>query len=288
MEVVRDGSAGGEDQLVLSGGAFVGTRAEPTFWGVSSTKGKVANFDVGDLEGIPISTVSTRGCPTGVAVDEAGRVYVSDVEHGAILRLETVTGRFVPIVQDYEGKPLLGPSSIAFSGDGTMYFTDSGPFGESSLEDPCGSVFSITKDENGQILKPLASGILAHPCGICVSPLNDGVIYVAETLKNRILRFKKRPHGAYVTSVLHQFSGALGPSAIACDSTTGHLYVARFDFDGSKGLVSVIDPMGTGGGHVRDFEIPGGSEITGVCIQEETRQLLVFESTTGNVISLPL
>lgn len=60
-----------------------------------------------------------------------------------------------------------------------LYFTDSGPLGESSLEAPCGSLFAI--DLSVSMLKPIVLGKLAHPSGIALSP-NESVLYVAETL----------------------------------------------------------------------------------------------------------
>ncbi len=67
---------------------------------------------------------------------------------------------------------LQGPSSLAFDSKGSLYFTDSGPLGETSLSSPLGSCFVISA--KGQILRPLARHSLAHPCGIAVTP--DGNI----------------------------------------------------------------------------------------------------------------
>ena len=93
-----------------------------------------------------------------------------------------------------------------------LFFTDSGPLGESSLESPCGSIFAI--DLSVSMLKPVVFGKLAHPCGLALSP-SENVLFVAETLKNRILRVVIHSSGVYHTSVFHQFGGRLGPTAIA-------------------------------------------------------------------------
>lgn len=134
-------------------------------------------------------------------------------------------------VRQYEGKMFKGPNSIIFDSSGTMYFTDSGPMGETTIQKPLGSVFAITDegDEGGTLLQPLAYECLAHPCGLALSP-NEDVLYVAETMKNRILRFVQKPMGVYHMSVFHQFSGGFGPTALACDKK--YLYVAHFDFAG--------------------------------------------------------
>ena len=57
---------------------------------------------------------------------------------------------------------------MAVDSKGTVYFTDSGPFGGSTLASPKGSVFCISPD--GRLLQPLALSCLAHPSGVAVSP----------------------------------------------------------------------------------------------------------------------
>ena len=124
----------------------------------------------------------------------------------------------------------------------SLFFTDSGPMGESSIENPCGSIFAI--DLGVSMLKPIVYGKLAHPCGVALSP-SENCLYVAETLNNRVLRVVIHSSGVYHTSVFHQFSGRLGPSALAVHPS-GQLYVARYDFtEASKnGLITVLAETG--------------------------------------------
>ena len=81
-----------------------------------------------------------------------------------------------------------------------LFFTDSGPLGETSIESPNGSVFAI--DLSVSMLKPIIDGKLAHPCGIALSN-HESMIYVAETGRNRILRIVCHSTGVYHTSVYH-------------------------------------------------------------------------------------
>jgi sugar lactone lactonase YvrE len=67
----------------------------------------------------------------------------------------------------------------------SLFFTDSGPLGETSIESPCGSVFAI--DLGVSMLKPIIDGKLANPCGIALST-DEQCIFVAETGLNRVLR----------------------------------------------------------------------------------------------------
>ena len=50
----------------------------------------------------------------------------------------------------------------------TLFFTDSGPLGETSLENPTGSVFAI--DLSVSMLKPVIYNKLAYPSGLALSP----------------------------------------------------------------------------------------------------------------------
>ena len=49
----------------------------------------------------------------------------------------------------------------------SLFFTDSGPLGESSIESPVGSVFAI--ELSVSMLKPNHDSKLAHPCGLALS-----------------------------------------------------------------------------------------------------------------------
>lgn len=81
-----------------------------------------------------------------------------------------------------------------------LFFTDSGPMGETSLENPGGSVFAI--DLGVSMLKPVIYNKLAYPSGLAIS-LEENVLYVSETYANRVLRIVIHSSGVYHTSVFH-------------------------------------------------------------------------------------
>ena len=56
--------------------------------------------------------------------------------------------------------------------------------------------------------------------------------YVAEQMRNRVLRFFQRPEGVYHGSVFHQLSGGVGPSCLALDEQ-GVLYIGQFEIKGN-------------------------------------------------------
>ena len=77
-----------------------------------------------------------------------------DWAHRAIL-CRGSDGVLSEFVREYEGRDLLGPSGMTTDAKGNIYFTDSGPLGETTLGERGGSVFSISRD--GQLLQPLAA-----------------------------------------------------------------------------------------------------------------------------------
>ena len=101
--------------------------------------------------------------------------------------------------------------------------------------------------QEDRLLKPLALECLAHPSGICAR--GDGnVVYVAETMANRVLRFVRRSNDVYHCSVYHQFNGGLGPTALCMDSRE-RLFVARYEFaelgeNGTMGSIVIFDNSG--------------------------------------------
>lgn len=110
---------------------------------------------------------STDGQPGGATFDDQGMLYVADFAHGAVLAVQNEQQDIVVAV--YEDKPLKGPHSIIYA-NSSIYFSDSGPLGETGLHSPTGSLFSISSSPSGQILKPISLGNLANPTGIAVSP----------------------------------------------------------------------------------------------------------------------
>ena len=163
-----------------------------------------------------------------------------------------------------------------------LFFTDSGPLGESSLENPTGSIFAI--DLAVSMLKPILYGKLAHPCGLALSP-NENVIYVAETLANRILRVVIHSSGVYHTSVFHQFSGRLGPTALAV-SPDGKIYAARFDFTevSKNGIITVLNTDGEVDDELLVNDCP---EITGLYFSKVQDDILyATECSTNSLLKI--
>ena len=134
-----------------------------------SARAKVADF----------TALDHPGSPSSLCVDVEGAVFVCDVAHQAVFR-HGEDGQLSEFVKEYEAKPFKGPSAMLLDSAGNMFFTDSGPLGETTLQSPKGSVFLISAD--GQLLQPLLLEALAHPCALALG-LDERVIFVAEKMQ---------------------------------------------------------------------------------------------------------
>lgn len=76
---------------------------------------------------------NSGGQPSGATVGDGGAVYVADFAHTAVLSVNE-DGTQEGVVKEYEGETFKGPNSIIFDSRGNMYFTDSGPLGETTLQ----------------------------------------------------------------------------------------------------------------------------------------------------------
>lgn len=100
---------------------------------------------------------------------------------------------------------------------------------------------------------------------MCCTLTEVSARFVCELLANRVIRLVQKPKGVFIPSTFIQFSGRMGPSAIAMDEAKKLLYIGRYDtVEGSKdGVVDVYDFSGK---HVKSISIPG-PEVTGVCLR---------------------
>ena len=247
-----------------------------------STNGDVYQMTA---EGSMEVAFSTGGQPTGLVFDMQGSSFIADMAHQAILS-QTVTDlriEITPVIKDFDGNALKGPNSMVLSEkNNSLFFTDSGPLGETNLENPNGSIFAI--DLGVSMLKPILYGKLAHPCGLALNP-EENVLYVAETLNNRVLRVVLHSSGVYYTSVFHQFSGRLGPTALAV-APDGKLYVARYDFTeaSSNGIISVLDSSGECD---EELIVSECSEITGLFFSKVQDDILyATEKSTNSLLKI--
>jgi sugar lactone lactonase YvrE len=177
--------------------------------------------------------------PTGVAVDSAGNVYVTD--SGSAIRKVTPAG----VVTTLAGSRMSGstdgtgadarfnvPRGVAVDGDGNVYVADF--FNETLRKVTPAGVVTTLAGSPGQSGSADGTGADARfdgPAGVAVG--GDGNVYVAESV-NATLR-KVTPAGV-VTTVPGSAGHFRNPFGVAVDST-GNIYVAD-TFNHSLGRIT--------------------------------------------------
>jgi sugar lactone lactonase YvrE len=110
-----------------------------------------------------------------------GSSFIADQAHQSILS-QTVTENRIeitPVIKDFDGNAFKGPNSMVLSEkNNALFFTDSGPFGETSIENNEGSLFAI--DLSVTTIKPIILSKLACPWGLAMSN-DENIVYVSET-----------------------------------------------------------------------------------------------------------
>lgn len=191
--------------------------------------------------------------------------YLADIANACIY--EKKEDKYETVIQEYNGHPLIGPSSLSISTeDNIIFFCDAGYMETTSLSRSNGSLYVYDIENN--ITIPLLSNCLAYPSDVFYDNLL-GVGYVAEMYKNRILKISRNPlseTNVFQISVFYCFNGRIGPSSITCDDE-GNVYVSRYEYqnkDGDvDGLITVISKEGQ---LLGELIVPKLPEITGMYI----------------------
>jgi sugar lactone lactonase YvrE len=224
----------------------------------SGHDGYIYQYKEGKLKQI----VEVGGQPNGLAIDPSTNIcYIADIAHQSILakNLDDKSPDITQIVSEFEGQPLEGPNSLILDSEGKyLYFTDSGVFGESNLENKQGSVFMVDLEDS--CVTPLALRCLAGPSDLCFSP-NEKLMYVAETFANRILKFYTDEESIQFT-VFYQMSGRLGPVSLSVNNE-GLIFVAHYEkmnysMDGN---LKILSPEGE---KLQSIFLPNYPEINGM------------------------
>jgi gluconolactonase len=225
-------------------------------------------------EGQASEWFNTGGIPAGLAFDRDGNLYVADEGdqiHG-VLRI-TPEKRVEILVSAYEGQPLNGANDLMFDASGVLYFSD--PWG-SSAEDPKGGFYRRFPDGR---LERLDHG-LAFPNGVAVAA-DGSAVYLAETYRNRILRYEIGPDGT-VGPRRHwaDLPGWAGPDGMAFDER-GSLYVAHF----GGGRVAIFAPDGT---LTDEIKVPGSKTTNCAFGGPERKTLVITDVETASLYRVEL
>lgn len=249
----------------------------------------------------------------GPVFDQQGRLFVTDIPHGRIFRIDAA-GDW-ELVAEYDGEPngmkflnerellitdykqglmvcditrgevrpyltrrnserFKGVNDLIFDAQGNLYFTDQG---QSGLHDPSGRLYRLRP--NGQL-----DLLLAHvpsPNGVALSP-DERVLYLAVTRGNAVWRVPLLEDGS-VSKVSAFFTsyGPSGPDGLAVD-TQGRLAVANPGLGFLWILNHRAEPQIV-------FRSPVGTSLTNVAYGGTDRSTLYCtESVTGSILRCAL
>ncbi|MDB5416101.1 MAG: SMP-30/Gluconolaconase/LRE domain protein [Rubritepida sp.] len=243
----------------------------------------------------------------GPTFDTQGRLYVTDIPHGRIFRLDTpeswtliaeydgepnglalhpdgkrmfiadykqgilsvdlATGAVTPILARRNSERFKGPNDLVFARNGDLYFTDQGQTG---LQDPTGRVYRLRA--SGGLDALITNG--PSPNGLVLSA-DEEVLFVAMTRDNAVWRVPLLPDGS--TSKVGRFAsfhGTSGPDGMAMDSK-GRLMVAH----ASLGCIFVLSTQGEVVAKLRSCR---GGTVTNLALRDG--QAFITESSTGAVM----
>jgi sugar lactone lactonase YvrE len=162
---------------------------------------------------------SSGGFSQGMAFDKQDNLYVCDLKHAAVMRLDTKSGEYEKFADGEDARGIKIANYPAFGPDGKLYVSDSNAFKE-----PGPGIFRFNSDGTSELWydEPVnfANGLAFSADG--------RYLYVAETFGNAIFRIAIEEDGfpgeREEVASLH---GVL-PDGLAFD-VEGNLYVACYE-----------------------------------------------------------
>ena len=153
----------------------------------------------------------------------------------AVLHLDAAGQVLRRASSECNGQPLRAPNDLVLDSDGGFYFTDPG----GSREAPVGTVHYVDREWRTH----LVAGGMWVPNGLVLSP-EGTVLYVAETVPNRIVKFSVLQTGTLgpmeiFADLPSRESHQAEPDGLAMDAE-GNLYVAHLGMT----AVEVLSPKG--------------------------------------------
>ncbi|WP_168207391.1 SMP-30/gluconolactonase/LRE family protein [Microlunatus elymi] len=174
---------------------------------------------------------STGGFCLGLAFGPSGDLFVCDLAHAAVYRLDPRSGSVMPFASGVPGHTLRIPNYPAFDAAGRLYVSDSW-----AMRQPGPGILRFDPDGDGELWH---AGPFDFANGLALSA--DGSwIYVAETFGQRVSAIEIRPDGsAGGRRVLAELPGDYPDGlAVAAD---GSVFVGCYQ----PSRILRIDPSGT-------------------------------------------
>lgn len=213
------------------------------------------------------------GWPNGLAIHRDGSIWIADYRRG-LLRLSPEGGQPETVLGHRNSESFKGINDLIFDAQGRCWFTDQGQTG---MQDPSGRVYRY--DPADGRLDVLLSNA-PSPNGLALDA-HGKAFFLAVTRGNAVWRGPVQRDGSLSkVGVLRTFFGTSGPDGLAVGANN-ELVVAH----ASLGGAFVLNAMG----EVTHFvQSPCGKTITNLAFRPGTRQLVLTDSATGTVLTAEL
>ncbi len=209
------------------------------------------------------------GWPNGLKVQPDGVLLAADYRHG-LVRIDPGNGATSAVLQTVMSESFKGLNDLTLHDDESILFTDQGQTG---LQDPTGRVWRLHRD--GRLDRLISSG--PSPNGLVLNTAQTH-LYVAMTRSCEVWRFQLRPDA--VVAKAQCFArvppGLAGPDGLAMDRAD-RLYIAN----PGHGCVCVIDPFGM---PLYRIQSSHGRMTTNCALTPDERGLVITESETGTIL----
>jgi gluconolactonase len=130
---------------------------------------------------------TTDGFCLGMAFDAEANLFVCDLKHAAVFRMDARTAEVERFADGVPGRRIRIPNYPAFDADGRLYVSDSHGFGE-----PGPGVFRFEPDGSGELWYGV-DVVFAN--GLALAP-DGSALYVAETFAPGVFRIPILPDGS--------------------------------------------------------------------------------------------
>lgn len=210
------------------------------------------------------------GWPNGLKIHRDGRVLVTDYRRG-LLELNPEMGRITPLLETVRSEGFKGLNDLFIAGNGDIFFTDQGQTG---LHDPTGRLYRL--ETSGRLTCLIDT--VPSPNGLVVLPDLSAVL-LAVTRANQIWRIPLQADGGVTKASVfcHLHGGPGGPDGMALDAA-GNLLVAHAGFGTVWRLSPLAEPLDR-------IASCAGAFTTNLAFGGPANDLLhIVESDTGSIL----
>ena len=190
--------------------------------------------------------------PSGLALDDAGNLYVADASNNRVRRIDLATGTIATVagaMDDGEEAPasaqIAAPRGVALDADGNLYIADTGNH-QVRLLDADGTTMAVAGAPGLGDGEPAIAARLFVPRGITID--TDGTLYITDTGHNRVRKIDTEGIITTFAGTGEQGDGGDGGAAVEAQlnrpggltiGPDGHVYIA----DSFNNLVRKVDPV---------------------------------------------